>query len=199
MQCLVLGLCLALLQSGCMSPEQGLDERAVKQRLHDGQTKEEVRRVFGTQTKHQAGPNGNELDAFVQTIKSPATDVGQPVTWEVRTLYVLYGKDGRVIDFSHYVGHISGVTVRYGDAWHVGRVLEMKKVNQIQRNITSRDDLIRLFGPATYEGLDLDDARIMQWDFYTGKEMEQGKGRRLAARLNSNSVVTTYLLEDIQP
>ena len=187
---------LFCLPSGCMTPAEQLDQSFVSNQLREGQSQAEVRKVFGQPRRMDVGSTGKQLDVFLVSFPKP----GQPTSllgmglqvMEVRSLYVLYSNQGRVEKFTSYVGEIKGLGPRLDEPWQAGYPLATDKINQIQRHVTTREDLIKIFGPATTEGLDVHGDKSMSWLFAEGRNTSLTGGRELSVILDSRSVATDY-------
>ena len=179
-----------------MSPGQGLSPSAIEQ-LRSGQTQEEVRRIFGTPKQSFTGSNGKQLDVFRVFLPKGNRTVGAIRIVEVRSLHVLYDPQDRVEKFMPYVGGLTGF-VGSDNNWRSSVALDTAKVNTINRGVTSRMELIEMFGPATIEGLDVMGNQGMWWLFVEGHGLNRNSGREFAVLLDSNSLVRDYSLREIQ-
>ncbi len=187
---------LLFIQAGCMSPARKLDEAAVKQSIHNGQTLAEVRQLFGQPKRSSTGTAGRVLDVFCVLLAPP----GRSTAWDsmdVRSLHVLYGADNRVEKFTYYVGKTRVYSSAFDQQWQVGTPLEEGKVSQIQRNVTTRAELLRMFGAATAEGLDAYGDNTMSWTFIRGRDNGSKSSRELIVRLDDNSVAVDYLFQRV--
>lgn len=181
---------------GCMTPGQGLNPTAIEQ-LRSGQTHEEVRKIFGTPKQSLTGSNGKQLDVFQVILPKHTGNAGAIRIVEVRSLHVLYDNQGRVEKFVPYVGEVKGF-VGLDNNWRSTVVLDAAKVNTIKRGMTSRGDLIQMFGPATIEGLDVMGNQGMRWFFVEGHGLNVNSGREFSVLLDSNSLVRDYSLRETQ-
>src|SRR5260370_34252078 len=92
--------------SGCMAAGQKLDSQAIN-KLEEGQTRAEVRQLFGTPKRSEIGSNGKSLDVFNVDLPrfSPVAGTRSRVnTIEVRSLHVLYSAEGKVARDLYHVG-----------------------------------------------------------------------------------------------
>ena len=137
--------------AGCMTPGQQLESSAVSQ-LHQGQTQKEVRQIFGKPVESSAVANGNTLDVFQVVFSRKTSNATGRI--EIRSLHVLFNGQGRVEKFYSHIGLMNGYARLHGK-WNAGRPFPAEKVNNIQRRLTTHDELIETFGPATIEGLDV--------------------------------------------
>jgi hypothetical protein len=187
---------LLSLQVGCMSPVQRLDKDAVIASLHKGETQAEVRQLLGQPKRWEGGSNGKSLDVFITAF--PAFGSAVPKT-EVRSVYVLYDASGHLERFTWYAGEPTDHATRFNEQWRSGRPFTSEDLSRIERNVSSRDDLIRLFGPPTSEGLDVYGYKILSWVFLEGHKTSLQGGQELVVRVNAKAVAIDYLLRNIQP
>ena len=177
-----------------MTPGQQLDSSAIGQ-LHQGQTQEEVRQIFGKPKEYTTGANGNKLDVFQVVFPRKMSDgVGKI---EIRSVHVLYNAQGQVEKFYPYVGVMSG-HVSHNRKWRAGRPFSAEKLNNIQRRLTTHDELIETFGTAAIEGLDIQGNRGARWYFLEGNGQRGTRSRELAVLFDANLVVRDFLLRDLQ-
>jgi outer membrane protein assembly factor BamE (lipoprotein component of BamABCDE complex) len=181
--------------SGCMTPGQQLDTKAIQQ-LHEGQTQGEVRAIFGKPVESVSDGNGNALDVFQFTSPKSISE-GRFRTIEFRSLHVLYNSEGRVKKFVPHVGELKGYIGR-DNKWRAGRPFEPGKLNTIQRGLTTHDELIRLFGPATIEGVNVQGNAGARWYFGEGKGLNETRRRELSVLFDVNSVVTDFITRDLE-
>ena len=184
------------LHAGCMSPNQQLDRTAVTQ-LQAGQTQEEVRRIFGTPKQSEVGSNGKRLDIFRVVQRKISAGTSATRVLEMRSLHVLYNPQGQVEDFSYYIGEATG-SYRANKEWEAGRRLGPDEANRIKRGVTSRENLVQMFGPATVEGLNVYGNTVMGWFFARGQRGSLTSGRELWVVLDAKSVARDFSLRDTQ-
>lgn len=188
----IIFLCLA----GCTTPSQQLESPS---ELRIGQPQEEVRKIFGAPKRSETGSNGRTLDVFVTLLPKMESSDSRLKVFEVRSMHVLYNEQGKVVNFSHYAGELKGFT-KLNKEWQAGPWLAPEKVTAIQRGTTSRDALLRVFGPATIQGLNVYGDPVMSWMFMEGgKTTGTIRGRELLVLFNANLTVRDYLLRDFQP
>jgi outer membrane protein assembly factor BamE (lipoprotein component of BamABCDE complex) len=188
---------LTLVFSGCMTPSQQLDPDSIARQLQKGQTQDEVRRVFGQPTSSEAGSNGKRLDVYRTVFRRGAAEAPSRIL-EVRSLNVLYDSQGRVEDFSYHTGQAKAVGNPTTQQWQAGRWLGPDQINKIQRGKTSREELIRLFGPATTEGLNVNGQRMMLWFFIQSERRGAVSGQQLAVLLDSKAVTQDFGVRELQ-
>jgi len=198
-QTLVAVLILALFWvSGCMTMDQKLDEKAVQEHVRAGQPRQEVRNTFGLPKRSESGSNGKTLDVFWVVMPQPGRR--NIVHKEhVRTLHVLYNAQGCVEKFTYHVGQTASFGSRLTQQWQAGNALALNNVNQIQRGVTTRDQLLQMFGPSTVEGLDVYGYKIISWFFAEGGKNGLVSGRELFVRLEDNLIARDYLVRNVQP
>lgn len=193
---LLLVLLLVLLpQSGCMTSRQMLDQSVVTEQLHDGESRDEVRRVFGAPQKSEKGSNGEILDEYVLRFAPPGQNPGTWRTIEVRSLSVLYDGQRHVEKFAYHVGAIKTFIIGYNERWRTDLWVEPKAVNRIKRGATTKADLIELFGPPTVEGLNIRGQQIASWYYGEGKRGSR-QGHEFSVLVNADSVVEDYAVHD---
>ena len=187
------------LQPGCMTADKQLDQVAVMDKLQKGQTQQEVRGRFGMPKQSQTGSNGKSLDIFrVNLPKITAQPGSKSGTVEVRSLHVLYNPQAQVEDFIYYSGE-AAVSSRLNQKWEAGRWFGPDALNKIQRGVTSRENLIQMFGRATVEGLDINGNKVMSWFFLEGQRGGVIRGREMAVLLDAKSLARDFGFRDIQP
>jgi len=165
--------------------------------VHKGQSKEEVRRLFGQPKRTESGSTGNTLDVFVVVLPHAGTHTGAKA--DIRSLHVLYNGEGLVEKSTYYVGESRAAGTRFTQQWQAGAPLSADKVEQIQRGKTTRDELVKMFGLATIEGLDVYGNKTMSWVFVQGRNTTPSAGRELVVRLDQKSVARDYLMRDLRP
>ena len=189
---------LLCLQPGCVSPTRELERSAVVAQLHEGQSQAEVRRLFGLPKRSEVSSAGRQLDRYGVLFPRPSTMRGVRVV-EARSLHILYDAQGRVEKFTYYVGETKSTGSSLTGQWQAGQLPTMDKVNQIQRFVTTHDQLVQMFGPATVEGLDVNGNKMVSWFFLRGRKSDFTGGRELVVALDDNQVVVDYRLRNFQP
>ena len=176
-----------------MTPGQQLDSSAIGQ-LHQGQTQEEVRQIFGKPKEYTTGANGNKLDVFQVVFSRKMSDgVGKI---EIRSVHILYNAQGQVDKFFPHVGEMKGY-IRRNQKWNAGHPFSTEKLNSVQRRLTTHDELIEMFGPAVIEGLDVQGNRGARWYFMEGEAQKEVRRRELSVLFDDNLVVRDFLLRDL--
>jgi outer membrane protein assembly factor BamE (lipoprotein component of BamABCDE complex) len=197
--CLFFSFLLLLFLPACMTMDQKLDEKAVQEHVRAGQPRQEVRNTFGLPKRSESGSNGKTLDVYWVVMPQPAGRRNIVRKEDVRTLHVLYNAQGCVEKFTYHVGQSTSFGSRLTQQWQAGNSLALNNVNQIQRGVTTRDQLLQMFGPATMEGLDVYGYKIISWVFAEGGKNGVVSGRELFVRLEDNLIVRDYLVRDVQP
>ena len=181
-------LAILCLLSGCMTAGENLDRSAVA-KLQQGQTRDEVRKVFGSPQREETGASGKSLDFyqvnFVRGNKAPLRAM------IVRTLSVLYDEAGRVERFKNHVGELPIILTRMG--WEAGAELDEARVREIERETNSRFQLEAMFGPPTVEWLNCEGEEVMSWCFITGTGGFYRNGHELLVNFDSANRVKDYV------
>lgn len=188
-------LALFLLLAGCAHSGSRLERAAVAQ-LHVGQTRQEVRQLFGPPKEAVTDTAGNQLDIFGVAIPGRRRPISGAQPVELRSVYVLYDDEERVKQFSHYVGEIKGVVSRNYD---IGRLLMADQLETLERGRTTRDDLATILGPASIEGINTQGHPVMIWIFTEGAHGRQGRGQEFLAVLDENEVLRDFELREVTP
>jgi outer membrane protein assembly factor BamE (lipoprotein component of BamABCDE complex) len=182
---LVTALCLL---SGCVTPGENLDRSAVA-KLQQGQTRDEVRKVFGPPQREEAGGSGKSLDFYqVNFVRGNNAPLRAMI---VRTLSVLYDKAGRVERFKHHVGELPIILTRMG--WEAGAELDEARVREIERETNNRFQLEAMFGSPTVEWLNCEGEEVMSWCFITGTRGFYRSGHELLVNFDSANRVKDYI------
>lgn len=190
-------LVLAILpQSGCMTSSQMLEQPAVSERLHNGESRDDVRRDFGVPQKSEIGSNGKYLDVYVQRIREPQRP-RRFGTFDMRSLTVLYDEHGKVEKFAYSAGVINA-SIGVHKEWQAGERLDLNQVKKIRPGATTREDLIQLLGRPTFEGLNVNGNQEMSWYYEDGK-LGFPLGHEFLVVFNSKSTVDFYSFRNYQP
>ena len=187
---LVATLCLL---SGCVTAGENLDRSAIA-KLQQGQTRDEVRKVFGSPKQTEMSANGKRLDyykvIFVRGAKPPLR------AFVVRSLDVLYDDAGRVERFKHHVGELPIRETQMG--WEAGVELDEATIREIQREVHGRPHMQATFGPPIIEGLSRDGEDMVSWYFITGNRRGYMTGHELQVKYDTSDRVKDYLFREIQ-
>jgi hypothetical protein len=88
--------------------------------------------------------------------------------------------------------------IRRNQKWNAGRPFSAEKVNNIQRRLTTHDELFETFGTAAIEGLDIEGSRAARWNFMEGKLHGGTQRRELSVIFDANLIVRDFLLRELQ-
>ncbi len=185
--------------SGCMAAGQKLDSQAIN-KLEEGQTRAEVRQLFGTPKRSEIGSNGKSLDVFNVDLPrfSPVAGTRSRVnTIEVRSLHVLYSAEGKVERYLYHVGEAK-FRPGPGQQWQAGAWLDQNRLSNIKRGVSGCADVVAMFGPATVHGLNVYGNEVWSWIFVEGRAGRRSTGRELAVMWDAHSLVRDYIVRDIQ-
>lgn len=178
-----------------MTSRQMLDQSVVTERLHEGESRDEVRRDFGPPQRSEKGSNGEFLDDYVLRFAPPGQSAGRWRTIEVRSLSVLYDGQRHVEKFTYHVGAIKAFIIGYNERWRTDLWVDPKALGKIKRGATTTADLIELFGPPTVERLNIRGEQIMSWYYGEGKRGIR-QGHEFSVLVNADSVVEDYAVRD---
>jgi hypothetical protein len=78
-----------------------------------------------------------------------------------------------------------------------GHQFSADKLGNIQRRLTTHDELIESFGPAAVEGLDVEGNRGARWFFLDGTLQGGTQRRELSVVFDANLVTRDFLLRDL--
>ncbi len=187
---LVVLLCVL---SGCITAGENLDRSAVAT-LQQGQTRDEVQKVFGSPKRTEINASGKRLDHYQVTFVRGTT---APLrAFVIRTLDVLYDDAGRAERFKHHVGELPIRITQMG--WEAGVELNEANIREIQREVHGRPQMEAMFGPPTIEGLAHNGEDMVSWYFITGNRRAYMSGHELMVILDSSDRVKDYLFRKIQ-
>ncbi len=179
--------------SGCMTAGENLDRSAVA-KLKQGQTKDEVRKVFGSPKQTEVGASGKRLDFYKVTFVRGTTAPLRAMV--IRNLDVLYDDAGHVERFKYHIGELPLRVTEMG--WEAGAELNEAKIREIQREVQGRPHMEAMFGPPTIEGLAHTGEDILSWYFITGNRRAYTSGHELLVIFDSSDRVKDYLFREIQ-
>jgi hypothetical protein len=117
---------------------------------------------------------------------------------EVQSVFVLYDAQQRVERIARHVGCVNGHS-GFQREWQAGRWFTPDNVDKVKRNVTTGADLTHWFGPATVEGLDVRGRKVLSWISYRGHANMVISAQEFIAALDSDSVVTEFVLRDLRP
>ena len=189
---IILAATLCLL-SGCVTAGENLDRSAVA-KLQNGQTREEVQKLFGSPKRTEIGASGKRLDFYKVTFVRGTTAPLRAMI--VRNLDVLYDEAGRVERFKHHVGELPIRITQMG--WEAGEELDGSRIREIQLEMYGRPQLEAMFGPPTIEGFEHTGEDILSWYFITGNKRSYMSGHELLVIFDSSNRVKDYLFREIQ-
>jgi hypothetical protein len=179
--------------SGCMTAGENLDRSAIA-KLEQGQTRDEVRKLFGSPKRTEISASGKRLDFYKVTFVRGTTPPLRAMV--IRNLDVLYDDAGRVERFKHHVGELPIRITQMG--WEAGAELHETKIREIQREVYGRPHMEAMFGPPTIEGLAHTGEDISSWYFITGNRRAYMSGHELLVVFDSSDRVKDYLFREIQ-
>ncbi len=190
---------LCCLEVGCSTERSRLeaDETA---RLAPGQTREEVRSILGVPRRSERDSVGRSLDIFWMVLprgRASANLKDHNRTWTVRSAFVVYDPQGRVEKVTRYTGQSKGYDWRQD--YVVGRWLTPEELGRVVRGQTTREELVRLWGSPTIQGLTLKGETVLSWISVTGKGWQLHRGQEFLVLLDGDSMVRDYRLLEFRP
>lgn len=151
---------------GCASPGQFLSPRAIQQ-LHQGQSRDEVVKIFGEPREITKGTDNRTLYAYYRfdaPIGASNSDFISPFRDEAkaRTLTILLNGQDEVEKFlfSESKPDLNRASSRFG------RKITAAELAKIESNKTTRQDLTALLGPPYAEMLTLEGRCKLVWVYF---------------------------------
>jgi hypothetical protein len=117
---------------------------------------------------------------------------------EFRTLYTLYDKDKRLEDFVYSVGHLKG-NVALNGQWQAGKPVAQLNLGAIAKGVTTRQNMIDMFGLPVEETLNLNGLHGMRWLFGAGSLSSGEKNQSMEAVFSPTFEVLDFRVQDDAP
>jgi outer membrane protein assembly factor BamE (lipoprotein component of BamABCDE complex) len=158
---LVVSAFLLVAQTGCETPAQRLDSKAVETIKPGVTTRQEVLKEFGAPRETLTAGNRTLL-IYKRFYSGVPSHYGPTTDSYLLVLSVLFNSDDRVLR-KHYSSHALD-TFYYGGR-SVGTKIEDKTVAQIQPRVTTRKEALALLGEPTQETLTTGGHLVVDWAY----------------------------------
>lgn len=184
---------ICALQSGCMTAGEQLD-RSVVATLQTGQAQAAVRKMFGAPKRTEIGPDGKRLDVYQVKFARKLPEPQRALV--VRTLSILYNRDGLVENHVYHIGELPVHSTPFG--WEGGVALNEALVRGIERERHSRNDVVSAFGAPTIETMEQNGDSLLVWVFVQGRGGFPVGGNELLVTFDDRNRVKDFRLRELQ-
>ena len=185
---------------GCASPGN-LNEKS-SARIQPGMAEAVVHKIFGVPRRSELGANGRKLEMFGTVHHRPTVNSSfgdSSGVLEVRALHVLYDREGRVMRTAYSVGDSPYRYALLRPGWYEGTSgsrIPRSTLEQIQKGVTTRAELVRLCGKPTIIGFDVEANTTHSWLFVHDRKSGFLRVQEFLVLLDEDAVVADFILRD---
>jgi hypothetical protein len=150
---------LALTSAGCKTA----DPLGGAERVREGMTLAETRRLLGPPTYVEQSPDGRAVETYeaLQTIFGSYGIREREEALEIRQFSVLFNREGRVVQTLSHRGVLEGWTMLHSRSF--GPEITPDKLIQARTGGLTRGGLEQLFGPPSLARLTVDGGQRLEW------------------------------------
>ncbi len=202
MQRLVVFLAFVLAVSGCVSPTGKLDDSLIAQIKDGSSTEQDVERLLGRPAGKITGSNGKSVVGY-RAMKADSQPDRNAVDangannsaraynhyLHLRSLSVLYGRDGKVERHHFYVAE-GGYDAQPTQVT-LGAKVKPAQLELIVKGVTRRAQMVNWFGQPIGENLNLDGYLVLSW-LYVEKGVASRAGQELQVIVSPQGLVLDF-------
>lgn len=193
----LIALCLSL--ASCATP---LDRPSGERSISEGSTSyDQVVKAFGRPDTETRNADGKRLVSYyLARMKRSfsgamfgrlAKDQGKV---EFRQLDIVFSPD-KVVERYHYFETAQRVRSSFS-YFEIGTAVDEAKLDGLKRSVTSRAELVEMFGAPTTEGLNFEGQIVLSWTYAKVGAVRSKETQTLSAVLDKNGKLDEYRVHE---